>query len=229
MGMTKDGNKRTEAGKSGPPRKYLHHISQHSAGAVAEFVAAAEKNLAAGGAEKLGEALIHGDAEVAARVAAVRDFVALEDGSKGHAAFEDELLRLLGQEIKMDADGSELDGLPIAAAMQYGGADEVVPDARTGGHIEVDVTTVEVAQVRGHITIMGQQVALVIGELLRLDKGHTRARAADAIEEDQWREDVFILPGSRLSRRIKCSEHTGDAGAGRRRAAGGPPGADPRG
>jgi hypothetical protein len=173
---------------------------------MAEFVAAAEEDLAAGGSEEFGEALIDSDAEVAARVAAVRDFVALEDGSKGDATFENKLLRLFWQEIEMDADGSKLDGLSIAAAMQHGGADEVVPDACTSGHIKVDVTTVEVTEVRCHIPIMGQQVPLVIGEFLCLDKGHARTRAADAIKENERSQNVLVLPGCLIHRHRRFNQ-----------------------
>ena len=54
---------------------------------MAEFIAAAKKNLATGGSEELGEALIHGDAKVATRVAAVGHLILFQDSAKGHTTF----------------------------------------------------------------------------------------------------------------------------------------------
>lgn len=54
---------------------------------MAKFIAASKEDLAAGGSQKLGEALIHGDAEVASRMAAVGNLILLQDGTKWHAAF----------------------------------------------------------------------------------------------------------------------------------------------
>lgn len=54
---------------------------------MAELVAASKEDLAAGGSEELGEALIHGDAEVTARMAAVGHLILLQDGTEWHAAF----------------------------------------------------------------------------------------------------------------------------------------------
>ena len=126
---------------------------------MAEFVAAAEEHLAAGRAEEVGEALIDGDAEVAAWMAGMGHGVLFQDGAKGHAAFEDELLRLFGQEIEVNADGTEFHRHAVAAAVQHGSADEVVADASAGGDIEIDLATVELAQTRSHVLVMHQQAA----------------------------------------------------------------------
>jgi ribosome-associated heat shock protein Hsp15 len=93
-------------------RQHLDHIRQHPPAAVAQLVAAAKEHLAAGGAEQLGETCIHRDAEKAARVAAVRDSEFFQDGAKGNAALDDHGARLLGQQVKMNADGAELDRRP---------------------------------------------------------------------------------------------------------------------
>lgn len=93
----------------------------------------------------------------------------------------------------MNADGSKLDGFAIAPPMQYRGADEVVADTRAGGDFEVDATAVKVTQMRCHVAIMNEQVPFLLRQFYRFDKGDAGACVANAIKENQWREDVFIL------------------------------------
>lgn len=176
---------------------------------MAQFIAAAKENLAAGSAQQLGKTLIHGDAKIASRVAAMRDLILLQDGTKGHPSFQHEVLCGLGQEIEMDADGTKFDGLAIAATMQHGGADEVVADARTGCDFEVDVTAVKITQMRCHVAIMHQQVSLLIREFGGLDKGDAWSSVTDPIKENQRSQNVFILTWSVIHRGGHASEWRG--------------------
>jgi hypothetical protein len=126
-------------------------------------------------------------------MAAVGNLILLQDGTKWHAAFQNKTLSLLRQEIKMNADGSKLDGFAIAPPMQYRGADEVVADAGAGGDFEVDLTGVKVAQMRGHVAIMHEQMAFMFCQSFWFDKGDAWSRVANAVKENQRREDVLIL------------------------------------
>ncbi len=123
----------------------------------------------------------------------------------------------------LDADGTKLHRLSIAPAVQHAGTHEVVPDAGAGSHIEIDLARVILAQAGRHVLVMHQQAAFLLGERLRLHKGHPRSCAADTVKENQGREDVLILPDDGA---FRCSGHTGGVGAGRNREEGGPLGAD---
>jgi hypothetical protein len=66
-----------------------------------QLIAPPKQNLPARRTEQIREALIHGDAEITTRTTGVRHLVALQDSAEGH-----QLLRLLGQDVEVDADGT---------------------------------------------------------------------------------------------------------------------------
>ncbi len=181
-------------------RQNLNHISKDATTAVAEFVAAAKEDLAAGGSKEFRQPGIHRDPEVAARMTAVRHLVLLQNGTEWNTSLKHEMLRFFRQKVEMNADGSKLDGFAIAAPVQHACTDEVVANPGTGGHVEINLTTMEVPQVRCHVAIMNQQMPLLLSHGFRLDKGHARTRAADAIKENERSQNVLVLPGCLIHR-----------------------------